>query len=234
MPVLLTLPIREILPATPRARVLRLDLADRTFEYEPGQAVFVGAHGQPARKPYSIAAAPEDAARERCLELLVGVDEDGAPGEHLELELGRAVDVDGPIGTFTFPPDPVERRFLFVAGGTGIAPLRAMIRHAIARGHRDLGVLYSARTPTDFAYEAELHDLARGGAIALRQTITRTVDDAWRGGHGRIGRDDLAPLVHDRRTLCFVCGPPSLVDEIPRALEGLGIARSRIRLEEWG
>ncbi len=231
--MILTLPIRDILPATPRASIVRLDLGTAQFAYRPGQAVLIASHGSPTRKPYSLAASPEDAARERCLELLVGLDENGAP-PHFDLELGASVDVEGPIGAFTFTDGSPDRRVLFVAGGTGIAPLRAMLRHAIDRGYQKIGLLYSARTPTEFAYEGELRELARSGSIELRQTITRTGDNAWRGGRGRIGRSDLAPLVHDPRTLCFVCGPPSLVDEIPRLLKELGIGAEQIRIEEWG
>lgn len=232
--MLLTLPIREILTATPRARIVRLDLGDRTFPFKPGQAVMIGPHGAPTRKPYSLASAPEDVVRERCLELLIGLEDDGTSGSHLDLQLGGGVDIDGPIGTFTFPDRPTEGRFLFIAGGTGIAPLRSMLRHALQRTRGEIGVLYSARTPTEFAYEAELRALAKTGAIELRQTVTRATDRAWSGRRGRIGRDDLAPLVHNPATLCFVCGPPSLVDEIPRQLTDLGIAREQIRIEQWG
>jgi len=110
--VLLTLPIRDVRPATPRARIVRLDLDGQPFAYDAGQAVFVGTHGGSKRKPYSIAAAPEDARRDRCLELLVGVEADGTPGEHLALDEGVAVDVEGPVGSFTFPAAPEERRFV--------------------------------------------------------------------------------------------------------------------------
>jgi ferredoxin-NADP reductase len=231
--VLLTLPIREMLPGTPRARVVRLELGGRAFPYAAGQAVFVGAHGHPTRKPYSIAASPEDAERDGWIELLVGVDDQGVAGPHLSLVPGALVDMDGPAGSFTFPSDPVEKRFVFIAGGTGIAPLRAMLRHALAIPHRDVGLLYSARTPDDFAYEQELRRLAREGRIELRQTITRTGGDAsWTGGRGRIGRGELEPLVHDPVTLCFVCGPQTLVDETTKLLQELGIPRARIRVEE--
>ena len=231
--MLLTLPIRDVVPATPRARIVRLDLGGRSFPYKAGQAVMVATHGRPKRIPYSIAASPEDAAREGCIELLVGVNDEGQPGSHLDLELHAAVDVEGPVGSFTFPEQPIERRFLFVAGGTGIAPLRAMLRHALQVSGASVGVLYSARTPDDFAYERELHDMAAAGVIELKQTITRSDAATWRGARGRIGRADLQPLVHEADTLCFVCGPPPLVDEIPRQLQELGIARERIKLEEW-
>ncbi len=232
--MLLTLPIRDVLPSTPRARVVRFDLDRHEFSYAPGQAVFVGTHGQERRKPYSLANAPEDARRDGALELLVGVDEGGVPGAHLTLEPGALVDVDGPHGRFTFPPDPQERRFVFVAGGTGIAPLRAMIQRALHLEGGQIGLLYSARTPSEFAFERELRALAAAGRIELRQTVTRDAPDEWTGIRGRIGREELAPLVHDPATLCFVCGPPALVDEMPRLLAELGIPPQRIRKEEWG
>ncbi len=228
-----TLAIREVLPATPRARVVRIGLDGQPFSYRAGQAVLVASSGSERRKPYSIASAPEDAARDGFFELLVGVNAEGVAGPHLPLEPGTAVDVEGPIGRFVFPDDPRERRFIFIAGGTGIAPLRAMLRHALRLPGREVGLLYSARTPHEFAFEEELRSLAREGQIELRQTVTREFPDTWEGTRGRISRTELAPLVHDAATLCFVCGPPALVEEIPRQLNELGVAPSRIRVEEW-
>ncbi len=231
--MLLTLLIRDVLPATPRARIARLDLNAQAFDYAPGQAVAIASHGQDERKPYSIAASPADARRDGWLELLVGVNAEGTPGPHLTLEPGRLVDVDGPLGSFTFPQTPDERRFVFIAGGTGIAPLRAMMRHALTLPHRNIGLFYSVRTPDEFAYEQELRELARAGDIELRQTVTRPSDADWTGPRGRLKREALAELVHDPATLCFVCGPPALVDEMPKILADLGIPRERIKIEEW-
>ena len=230
----LTVPIREVLTATPRARLLRVDLNGQKFDYAAGQAAMIGTHGQADRRPYSLAAAAEDARRDGWLEFLVGVEANGQPGPHLALEPGTPVDVDGPLGTFTFPPDPVERRFVFIAGGTGIAPLRAMLRHALAIPHRDIGLFYSARTPDEFAFQSELQTMAEAGDIALRQTVTRANEMVWSGARGRLDRAALSELVHDPATLCFVCGPPALVADMPTVLGQLGIPRERIRMEEWG
>src|SRR5712692_11493349 len=192
---MLTLPIREVLLATPRARIALLDLNGHVFGYAAGQAVRIANHGFENRQPYSIAASPEDARRDGCLELLVGVDHRGSPGEHLTLDAGQLVDVEGPLGTFTFPQNPEEERFVFIAGGTGIAPLRAMLRHAMAIPHRDIGLFYSARTPNEFAYERELRGLADAGHIELRQTVTRATETDWTGPRGRLKRDALEELV---------------------------------------
>ena len=231
---MVTLPLREVLASTPRARIARLDLDDHAFDYAPGQAISIASHGHEKRRPYSIASAPEDAQRDGYLELLIGVDAEGKPGPHLALDPGELVDVEGPLGTFTFPPDPEERRFVFIAGGTGIAPLRAMLRHALMVPHRNIGLFYSARTPDEFAFEDELRGLADAGEIELRQTVTRATESDWSGPRGRLDRDALEELVHDPATLCFVCGPPALVDEMPKILTDLGIPRARIKIEEWG
>jgi NAD(P)H-flavin reductase len=229
----LTLLIRDVLPATPRARIARLNLGGHAFDYAPGQAVSIAAHGQDNRRPYSIAVPPEDAKRDGWLELLIGVNAEGTPGAHLTLEPGQLVDVDGPLGSFTFPPAPYERRFVFIAGGTGIAPLRAMMRRALHLPHHNIGLFYSVRTPDEFAYEQELRSLAQAGEIELRQTVTRAADTDWTGPRGRLNREALEELVHDPATLCFVCGPPALVDEMPRILAEMGIPRERIKIEEW-
>ena len=230
----MTLPIRELVPATPRATIVRLALNGHRFEYTAGQAVLVAPHGSERRRPYSIAIAPEDAQRTGQLELLVGTDADTGDGSRLELEIGATLDVEGPVGTFTFPASPVERNFVFVAGGTGIAPLRAMLRHVMLGPEpQHVGLLYSARTPTDFAYQDEFRALAERRLIELRQTVTRAPAGTWSGPRGRIDRAALAELVHDPRTLCFICGPAAMVDEIPRLLEDIGVDRSRIRIEEW-
>ena len=188
----LTLPIREVLPATPRARTVRLDLGDTTFPYLAGQALLIAAHDYERKRAYSIAAAPEESVRDKSLELLVGVDLEGYAGPHLILEAGALVDIEGPLGRFTFPTGPEERRFLFIAGGTGISPLRAMLHEALTVPHDEIGVLYSARTPSEFAYEGELRQLADRHQIELELCVTREVGpDDWRGTRGRIGRGDL-------------------------------------------
>jgi ferredoxin-NADP reductase len=231
--MLLTLPIREVLPATPRARIVRIDLAGHRFEFAAGQAVLVARAGQPRRRPYSIAAAPEDARRDGWIELLIGVDERGRPTADLTLEPRARLDVEGPRGAFVFPEHPAERRFTFIAGGTGIAPLRAMLRHALAIPHREIGLFYSARTASEFAYEAEFRQLAETGRLELRQTVTRGVDETWAGARGRFGRRDLQGLVHDPATLCFVCGPVAFVEEMSLLLLEIGVEPPRIRVEEW-
>lgn len=231
----LTLRVRTVVAATPRTRILRLDLGDSPFVFHAGQAALIGLHGQPQRRPYSIASSPEDASRARRLEFLLKIDAGGFIGPHLDpLTREARVDLEGPFGAFTLT-DPVDAKgFLFVAGGTGIAPLRSMLRHLIATGdRRPISVIYSARTADEFAYRAELERLARYGGLTLMLTATGDVQDAWRGERGRIGLPHLAQALPEIDSLCFVCGPPALVDDVPPLLRQLGVPSARIRTEEW-
>jgi NAD(P)H-flavin reductase len=230
MPMMLT--VGEIVPVTPRAQLVRLALDGRPFPYQAGQSVLLGTPGERNRRAYSLTDAPDAANSQGYLELLVGSDAAGrmAPS----LSCGDSVEIDGPIGTFTFPLNTGDRRFVFIAGGTGIAPLRAMLRQALALPPSEIHLLYSARTPDDFAYADELRDLAVSGRISLRFTVTRT-DGAvgWTGGRGRFGRDVFRALVAGGAPQCFVCGPPGMVHDAQRVLQTVGVSQDRIAVEEW-
>ena len=231
---MLTLPIRDVAPATPRARIVRLALEGRLFDYRAGQAIVVGPADGRGAKPYSIAVSPREARSTGSLELLVGLDAGGSPGSQWgALEPGQLMQVEGPFGSFHLPAGPLEQDLLFVAGGTGIAPLRAMLRDALDRGHARIALVYSARTADDFAYGDELRGLADSGRIRLWQTVTREPAEAWTGERGRIALHHLQELVRHAPTLCYVCGPHALVEDVPRLLSRAGVAPESIRVEDW-
>jgi len=166
----------------------------------------------------------------------MGLGVDGSPGPHLpSLDVGTAVEVDGPIGTFRYPDRLTEPAVLFVAGGSGIAPLRAMLHEALGAPEApDVSVLYSARTAEEFAFDDELTALADQGRIRYAKTATRETGGRWQGSRGRISRAQLEAVVaRPDNTICFVCGPEALVHEVPRMLGEIGVTPDRIRVEEW-
>jgi CDP-4-dehydro-6-deoxyglucose reductase len=225
---------REVLRATPRTRVIRLDLDRTAFFFLAGQAVTVGVP-EGVRKPYSIANSPGQAARDGMLELLVPVEDTDAADPHLErVEAGAPVEVDGPFGAFVLPSRLSERDLLFVAGGTGIAPLRSMMWDALERGpdHRVV-LVYSARSSDEFAFEEELQDLASARRIELHLTVTRTASGEWSGLRGRIDRQLLTSTLRTPETHCFVCGPPALVSDATALLREAGVSTERILTEKY-
>ena len=219
-------------PETPTTRRIRLGLEGQSFPYRAGQAASLIVDSIDAT-PYSIASAPYETEREGWLEFLVKVDGSNRFGATVEsLAAGTHVDIRGPVGTFTTAGVPSDAPLLFIAGGTGIAPLRSMIRQALDERHRaPLSLVYSARTPHEFAYLAELQELARGGQLGLTLTLTGQADD-WLHARGRAGITHLSEHVHPG-VIAFVCGPPAMVKDVPVALESLGVTRDRIRTENW-
>lgn len=228
-----TLRVAEVRRAASQSRLLRLSLSE-PIEYEPGQSALLGLHGQPDRRHYSLATPPEIAAADGALEFLVRTERDGSIGPHLDgVKAGALVDVEGPVGRFVLPETFAEPACLFIAGGTGIAPLRAMVLRALRLSTARplaLSLAYSARTSRDFAYMKEIDDWRRRGVTVLL-TATREAPESWRHDRGRLNQTRLMPLITQPETLCYVCGPPPLVEDVPPLLMKLGIEEERIRTE---
>jgi ferredoxin-NADP reductase len=220
--------------AAARTRLLTIDISGHPFQYAAGQAVMMAAHGSPSRRPFSIACSPERSVETGTLELLIALE--GGSEDLGWARSGAMVDLEGPLGTFTFPMTLEQSRLLFVAGGTGIAPVRAMLDHAL-RCHpsEKVSLLYSTRRSDEFAFVEELRTHERAGRLELHQTVTREDSGSWDGRRGRIGRSHFEAVLHDpASTLCFVCGPPSLVSESAAMLSELGVPAALIRTEGWG
>ncbi len=229
-----TLPIRDAVPATPRAHIIRLDLEGQAWPYQAGQAAYLQPRGADKRRPYSIASAPEETARHGLIEFLVQTGEDGSGLTRELIRPGTPVEVEGPVGSFTFPANPRERRFLFIAGGTGIAPLRSMLWHTLLGAlNGKVALIYSVRSPEELAYREEFQRLEDESRIDFRHTVTRAATAGWTGRQGRIDSSCLEGLIVPGDTLCFLCGPPALVGEIPRQLRELGVKDDQIRVEQW-
>jgi len=98
-------------------------------------------------------------------------------------------------------------------------------------GHTSL--IYSVRSPEEFAYMEEFERLQNEGRIDFRHTVTRGVTEGWLGRQGRIDMRCFDGLINPGQTLCFVCGPPALIGEIRPQLMELGVRDDQIRIENW-
>lgn len=219
--------------ATPRTRRLRLTLSGGPFVFRAGQAVFAGLSGADTRAPYSIASPPA-LARIATIELLVPSDGAfGQAGLDPAAVVGASVDIEGPIGTFGVPDEAAEAPLLLVGGGTGISPLRSVIFDRLDRAARAPATLvYSARTPDEFAFADEFRALAADGRLMLHTTITREEGPA--GQPTRMGRVDAALLraaLPARDAVCLVCGPSGFVQAVTATLAELGVPPARIVVE---
>jgi ferredoxin-NADP reductase len=231
-PLLLSLPIRDVVSATPRTRIVRLDLGSQRFDYRPGQALMVAEPGG-RRRPYSLAGAPHESRRDRSLELLIGT-EGNSPDFQRSLIAGEWLEIEGPIGGFTFDTTTKEGPLAFIAGGSGIAPIRSMLREAVQVSRQPLHLLYVTRARDEFAYAEELDALSRSGRLQLRRSITRgALDDGWTEGRGRPTLDQVLPIVRGGARACFVCGPAPFVLHTRLMLTEAGMPAERVHLEGW-
>jgi ferredoxin-NADP reductase len=230
----ISVPVRHVSNATPRTRIIHLDLTQTAFTFNAGQAVMVGLHGSALRKPYSIASAPWELVKTGMLQVLVQVEDSGGLDPHLELAApGTMLDLDGPFGSFGFRAD-ANVPLLFVAGGTGIAPFRSMLIERLSRPTSSpIALVYSARSPEEFAFHAELNALAVAGRISAHFTVTRHDTASWPGRRGRIDEDLLKLALPSRESLCLVCGPPQLVTDAIGLLTKLGVSGDRILTEKF-
>jgi ferredoxin-NADP reductase len=224
--------------ATPRTKSLFLDVPGWEG-HKAGQHVDVrltAEDGYQAQRSYSIASAPE----EESVELVVERLDDGEVSPYLtdELRSGDKLELRGPIGGwFTWEVREGGPLFL-VAGGSGIAPLAAMIRHRAATGSEaPCRLLYSSRSREETIFADELDRLAASdGSLAVIETLTRSQPPGWTGYARRIDDDMLAEVAPspEQGSLTFVCGPTPLVESVATALVELGHDAGHIKTERFG
>jgi ferredoxin-NADP reductase len=224
---------------TARARTLVLDVPDWPG-HQAGQHVDVrltAPDGYRAERSYSIASAPENGEQ---VSLTVERIEDGEVSPYLvdELAEGDQLELRGPIGGYFVWSAEMGGPLLLVAGGSGICPLMAMLRHRAARGsHVPTRLLYSSRSLEDVIYRAELDSLvARGDGLEVLHTLTRNHPADWNGFTRRIDGDMLAEVAFAsaQQPLCMVCGPTPLVEAVASALVELGHPSDRVKTERFG
>jgi NAD(P)H-flavin reductase len=144
------------------------------------------------------------------------------------VECGAMLGLRGPYGTDWAIPDGGDLAVL--AGGIGLAPLRPVIRHALAHRSRygRVAVLIGARTPTDLLYTNEF-DEWRAAGLDVRVTVDRA-DASWTGRVGVVTTLlDGVPL-DPATTTAFVCGPEVMLRFAARALVNRGVPESAIRV----
>ncbi len=193
--------------------------------------------GYQAQRSYSIASGPERTGE---IDLTVELLEDGEVSGYLHevVMVGDRLEVRGPIGGYFVWHASLGGPLLLVAGGSGVVPLMAMIRHRHAAGSDvPTRLLYSSRTQADVIYREELEALSQDGSgLAVFHTLTRTQPPGWKGYGRRIDLDMLrevaGPLGMDLRA--YICGPTPLVEGVANGLVSLGIAPDRIRTERFG
>jgi len=195
----------------------------KPIKYLAGQVAILRA-GDELPGYFAFASAPEDPDVEFLVKQKVGVSNvifDLNVGDQIEL-----VDIAGR----GFPLDQQKQRDLvFVAMGTGVAPLRSALRHVLQNKHDfgELIVLYGARTPDDFCYRGEIDDWAKAG-VQLRQVISRPDGHDWSGPTGYVQSllDHVLPEL--RSPVALISGSLEMIDQTRIRLSKMGFKNDEI------
>jgi ferredoxin-NADP reductase len=221
----------EVVPQNARTKSIVLD-AHGWPGHLPGQHVDVrltAENGYQAQRSYSIASAPQDPELVLTVERL----DNGEVSPYLTdvLEPADELELRGPIGGYFVWREALGGPLQLVAGGSGVVPMRAMLRHHRTTASKTpVRLLYSARTRGDLIYRDELTD------YETTITLTREQPPGWQGRTGRIGPDLLAELAWSptERPLVYICGPTGFVAAVADTLVTLGHSPARIRTERFG
>jgi ferredoxin-NADP reductase len=226
--------VEEVVDETPRVRTIVLDVPDWPG-HRAGQHLDIrltAEDGYRAEREYSIASAPDEPVA-----ITVERLDDGEVSPYLteELRPGDGLELRGPIGGY-FVWDPEDGGpLLLVAGGSGVVPLRAMVRHRQRSGSEaPVRLLYSSRTLGDVIYRRELDQAADG--VEVVYTLTREQPPGWTGPSRRVDAELLGEVAWPTEdgALAFVCGPTSFVETVAAGLVELGYPPARVKTERFG
>ncbi|HXL78813.1 MAG TPA: ferredoxin reductase [Candidatus Eisenbacteria bacterium] len=230
--------LAELVQETPKVASLILDVPGWTGHLA-GQHVDVrltADDGYQAERSYSIASPPEDSRLAITVERL----DDGEVSPYLvgELRKGDKLELRGPIGGYFVWRGDDERPVLLVAGGSGVVPLMAMIRHRAANHLKTpTRLLYSSRSLDDVIYRAELERLASAGdGLSVAHTLTRMQPPGWSGYARRIDSAMLAEVAWPKAQMpiVYVCGPTPMVENVASLLVDMGYDPASVKTERFG
>jgi ferredoxin-NADP reductase len=221
---------------TPSVRTIGLDVPDWTG-HRAGQHLdlrLTAEDGYVAERAYSIGSAPGEP-----VSITVERLADGEVSPYLtdELRPGDELEVRGPIGGY-FVWDPADGRpLLMLAGGSGIVPLRSILRSRDQAGSMvPVRLLYSARSLPEVIYRAELDAYRASPRVEVSYALTRQQPDGWTGIAGRVGEAVLSEIAWPPgdEAMVFVCGPTAFVEVVAAIMVKLGYPPQRVKTERFG
>lgn len=192
--------------------------------FTPGQVAYLEVEGT-GRSYFAIASAPEDEE----LEFLVKLTDDPVSRMLYNLEPGARVGLVRIDGHGFELAEHEGRDLVFVAMGTGVAPLRSALRTVLRRPERfgQINVLYGARTPDDFCYRDET-DSWKAAGVELRQVVSRPDGYEWSGSTGYVQSllEHVLPSLSD--PVALVCGSREMIEQTRDRLQEMGFPPERI------
>ena len=220
--------IQELIDLTPDVKLFRLELNDpdirESFDYKPGQFVFVSAFGV-GESPFGITSVSHRKAG-----VDVAIRRVGTVTNALhQLEPGATVGVRGPFGNY-FPLDDYKGKNIFIiGGGIGFAPLRPIITTVLdyREDYGDLVIINGARSPQDLVFAPEFDTWAESPKTKLELTVDAG-DEKWTGKVALIPSVVSELKLSPQNAIAITCGPPIMIHFTLIELRKLGFADNQI------
>ena len=226
-------------PLSPGVRHLVFRVVDgEPFEYVAGQwaDLEVPVAGAVIKRPYSIACAPADEAADQFEVAVTHVDGGPVSTALHALPLGATLEIVGPSGLFTRDKVDPTLPSVFVGTGTGVTPLRAMLRDELRRAPEGAPMLlvFGARTENELIFRGELEELARRHPrFRYEPTLSRAAAD-WSGRTGHVQAHLPALLDGLGNGHIYICGLTKMVTDVRALLkEQLGFDRRQVHSERY-
>ncbi len=218
-------------------RLAAQDHVSLPFTYFPGQFLTLSAEidGKVVRRSYTIASSP---TQNHYAAITVKREEHGVFSRflHDRVQEGDTLEVSAPNGKLTFTGEEHDS-IVLIAGGVGITPMMSVIRYLTDIGwHREIFLLFSCRTTSDFMFREELEQLQQRHAnLNVYASMTRNDGAIWMGLKGRFTKEiieHLVPGLAKRRV--HLCGPPPMMAAVSEMLTAVGVDSGQIHTEAFG
>jgi ferredoxin-NADP reductase len=228
----------------PTVRHLAFERVDgQPLAFIPGQFLQIHFHyddGTATKRSYSVATVGDGGSPVQRIEIAVSYVDGGAATKLLsELQLGGTIEASGPYGRFCLQDTDTHPRYLLLATGTGVTPYRAMLpqfNKLLAKGDREVVLLYGARNETELLYGEEFEAFAQAnpgftfhGCLSRQPRAVPRAHD--RSGHVQNVLAEIAPAAD--RDIAYLCGNPNMVDAAFNALKEFGLPIPQIRREKY-
>ncbi|QAU24718.1 ferredoxin--NADP reductase [Dyella sp. M7H15-1] len=239
-----TLRLADSYMLAPSVRHLAFERVDRQpLAFIPGQFLQIHFHyddGTATKRSYSVATVGDGSSPVQRIEMAVSYVDGGAATKLLSgLELGGTIEASGPYGRFCLQDGDTHPRYLLLATGTGVTPYRAMLpqfEKLLAKGDREVVLLYGARNEAELLYGEEFEAFAQAhpgftfhGCLSRQsRAVPRSHD---RSGHVQSVLVEIAPAAE--RDIAYLCGNPNMVDAAFNALKEFGLPILQIRREKY-
>lgn len=206
------------------------------FTFKPGQFLLLSdtLHGQDVRRAYSISSSPQ---QNTYVEITVRLKPDGIYTPTLFSKIpGDMLEMKGPFGIFHYDMDDT-RIPIFIAGGTGIAPLLSMLRYYLTippTSSEAFYLFYGIRKEDDEVFKEELAELTLQHERFNEIIAVGEPNEHWQGERGNMNFSIIKQYVVDPKTCVFyICGPEAMVHHIIEDLHSHGITDNQVKLDHW-